>query len=261
MANPISEVLGGAAAIAKGMGITFKEMLKPDTHRRLPRSSREIPGAFSRGSRTAARRERPREVCRVFPVRGGVPGRVYLYRSGREHRPIAHQRRRTFCQGLQYRLQPLYFLWFLCRGLPHGRDYAWAQVRDCQLQYLHLDLPQGTNVGTPTCGCTVSPESGRRNWWRRPLDLNASSHNRDRVMVALLISLLGWVPGLRCTRPGKKVRFEFFAYDFAWGVLIASITLAFTLGSWNTADLTFQDNFFADRLAQDWVRRGGRWNL
>ena len=44
-------------------------------------------------------------------------------------------------------------------------------------------------------------------------------------------------------KAAKKARFEFFAYDFVVGAVLASVIAAFTLGSWDTHDLTFQDNF------------------
>ncbi|MFM2125892.1 MAG: hypothetical protein RL328_2343 [Acidobacteriota bacterium] len=63
------------------------------------------------------------------------------------------------------------------------------------------------------------------------------------VLVALVIGLLGWSAWVSFFKAGKKIRFEFFAYDFAWGVVLATVVAAFTLGSWDSKELTFQDNF------------------
>ncbi len=63
------------------------------------------------------------------------------------------------------------------------------------------------------------------------------------VLVALLIGLFGWGSWASMYKAAKKLRFEFFAYDFAWGVGLAAVAAAFTLGSMNSAELTFQDNF------------------
>ena len=63
------------------------------------------------------------------------------------------------------------------------------------------------------------------------------------VLVALIIGLVGWGGWASFYKAGKKIRFEFFGYDFAWGVLLASVAAAFTLGSWDSKELTFQDNF------------------
>jgi glucose uptake protein len=63
------------------------------------------------------------------------------------------------------------------------------------------------------------------------------------VLAALIISVLGWGSWASMYKAAKKARFEFFAYDFAWGALMAGVVLAFTLGSWNSSELTFQDNF------------------
>lgn len=62
MANPISEVLGGAAAIAKGMGITLKEMLNPTLTEDYP----EAPPKFQeryRGVHQLQRDENGLEKC------------------------------------------------------------------------------------------------------------------------------------------------------------------------------------------------------
>ncbi len=83
------------------------------------------------------------------------------------------------------------------------------------------------------------------------------------VLAALIISVLGWGSWASMYKAAKKARFEFFAYDFAWGALIASIVIAFTLGSWNSADLTFQDNFLlASKRKMAWgVLAGGVFNV
>jgi glucose uptake protein len=64
-------------------------------------------------------------------------------------------------------------------------------------------------------------------------------------------------------KAAKKARFEFFAYDFAWGALLAAVILAFTLGSWNSSELTFQDNFLlAAKRKMAWaVAAGAVFNL
>lgn len=63
------------------------------------------------------------------------------------------------------------------------------------------------------------------------------------VLVALIIGLIGWGSWASLYKAAKKLRFEFFAYDFMLGAAIAAAVAAFTLGSWNSAELTFQDNF------------------
>jgi glucose uptake protein len=63
------------------------------------------------------------------------------------------------------------------------------------------------------------------------------------ALVALLIALFGLGSWAILYKVGKKIRFEYFGYDFAWGVLLAAIIAAFTLGSWNSGELTFQDNY------------------
>lgn len=63
------------------------------------------------------------------------------------------------------------------------------------------------------------------------------------VWVALIISLICWGSWTVFFKSAKKARFEFFAYDFGFGVVLAAIVAAYTFGSWNSSELTFQDNF------------------
>jgi glucose uptake protein len=63
------------------------------------------------------------------------------------------------------------------------------------------------------------------------------------VWLALIGVLICWGSWASLFKSASKARFEFFAYDFSFGVVLASVIAAFTLGSWNNSDLTFQDNF------------------
>lgn len=67
--------------------------------------------------------------------------------------------------------------------------------------------------------------------------------NATAVLVALLISLLGWGAWVCFYKATKRIRFEYLAYDFSWGVALAAVAAAFTLGLWDSKELTFQDNF------------------
>jgi hypothetical protein len=85
MANPLEELIESASAIAKGMGVTFKEMMSPTTTENYPD-------------------EPPKFQERFRGVRGGVPFQLHLYRGGGKHRAGPHLGRRALRQGLQYRL-------------------------------------------------------------------------------------------------------------------------------------------------------------
>src|SRR5438270_5673053 len=62
MANPIEEILGTAAAIAKGMGVTFKEMLSPTVTEFYPDEPARFEERF-RGSHVLQRDENGMEKC------------------------------------------------------------------------------------------------------------------------------------------------------------------------------------------------------
>ena len=144
----IGDVLDSAAAIAKGMSITFKEMLSPAITEEYPDGPAQLRGAVSRSStcfsamRTALKNASP--VSFAPPPAQPIASILKPPRTPR----AADQRRRAIRQSLQHRLQPLHFLRLLRRGVPDRRDYAWAWIRACQLQHIHADLPQRTNAGS-----------------------------------------------------------------------------------------------------------------
>lgn len=63
------------------------------------------------------------------------------------------------------------------------------------------------------------------------------------VLVALIISLIGWGSWVCFYKATRRIRFEYLAYDFTWGVILAAGAAAFTLGIWDSKELTFQDNY------------------
>ncbi len=63
------------------------------------------------------------------------------------------------------------------------------------------------------------------------------------ILILLAVSLLCsgiWASSLKAA---KKWRFELFYYDFTLGVVLAALVAAFTAGSWNQQELTFQDDY------------------
>ena len=99
MAN-IGEVLGAAAAVAKGMGVTFKEMMSPTVTENYPDEPPKFEERF-RGVHVLQRDENGLEKCvACFLCAAACPSELHLHRSRREHRQGSHQRRRTLRQGL-----------------------------------------------------------------------------------------------------------------------------------------------------------------
>ncbi len=72
MANSISEILGSAAAIAKGMSVTLKEMMSPTVTEDYP----DAPAKFQERYRGVHVLQRVRGV--LF-VRGGLPVELHLH--------------------------------------------------------------------------------------------------------------------------------------------------------------------------------------
>jgi len=63
------------------------------------------------------------------------------------------------------------------------------------------------------------------------------------TLLLLVISLICWGSWANTQKLAGKWRFELYYYDFALGFLLLTFAAAFTLGSWNSAELTFQENF------------------
>jgi glucose uptake protein len=63
------------------------------------------------------------------------------------------------------------------------------------------------------------------------------------ALLPLILSMLCWGTWANTQKMGGKWRFELFYYDFTWGILIAAAVAAFTFGSFDQQELTFQDNF------------------
>jgi glucose uptake protein len=62
-------------------------------------------------------------------------------------------------------------------------------------------------------------------------------------LLLFVIGLICWGVWANTFKAAGKWRYELYYVDFAFGVLACATLLAFTLGSWNSSELTFQDNF------------------
>jgi glucose uptake protein len=62
-------------------------------------------------------------------------------------------------------------------------------------------------------------------------------------LVLLVVSMVCWGSWANTQKAASKFRFELYYYDFAFGFVLLTVVAAFTLGSLNPSELTFQDNF------------------
>src|SRR5215813_6919162 len=60
------------------------------------------------------------------------------------------------------------------------------------------------------------------------------------LSVLSMIALASW---LGTYKLAGKWRYEFYYYDYAFGVVLAAVIAAFTFGSMESSELSFQDNF------------------
>ncbi len=63
------------------------------------------------------------------------------------------------------------------------------------------------------------------------------------TLALLVISLLCWGSWANTLKLAGKWRFELYYYDFAIGFAVLAVVAAFTGGTLNSSELTFQDNF------------------
>jgi len=63
------------------------------------------------------------------------------------------------------------------------------------------------------------------------------------TLALLIISLICWGSWANTLKLAGKWRFELYYYDFALGFAALAVVAAFTAGSLNSGELTFQDNF------------------
>jgi glucose uptake protein len=75
------------------------------------------------------------------------------------------------------------------------------------------------------------------------------------TLLSALLLLVCWSSWANLQRLTGRWRFELFYYDFTWGAVLVAVVAAFTLGSMNSQELTFEDNFLLTgyrRMAWAW---------
>lgn len=61
-------------------------------------------------------------------------------------------------------------------------------------------------------------------------------------LLLLILALFCWGSWANSQKLSFKWRFELFYYDFALGLIACAVIAAYTIGSWNTQELSFSDN-------------------
>ncbi len=117
------DILGTAAAIAKGMGVTFKEMMSPTVTEYYPDEPPKFEERY-RGVHVLQRDVNGLEKCvACFLCAAACPANCIYIEAAENTETGAHLRRRALRQRLQHRLQPLHFLRLLRGSLPHRRHH------------------------------------------------------------------------------------------------------------------------------------------
>src|SRR5258708_7005993 len=82
-------------------------------------------------------------------------------------------------------------------------------------------------------------------------------------VLLLVLSAFCWGSWVNAQKLAGKWRFELLYYDYSLGVAVCVVIAAFTLGSMNSTELTFQDNFLiaSNRKMLYAAVSGGIFNL
>ena len=126
-------IVKDAAAIAKGMGITFKEMFKPTEVENYPDGPGPLKGAVFqqrfRGKHQLQRDENGLEKCvACFLCAAACPSNCIYIEAAENTEEVRISSARALRQGLQHRLQPLHLLRLLRRGMSDRCNHAWSWV-------------------------------------------------------------------------------------------------------------------------------------
>ena len=143
-------IVRDAAAIAKGMSITLKEVFQPTEVENYPDGKGPMRGAkFQerfRGKHQLQRDENGLEKCvACFLCAAACPSNCIYIEAAENTEEKRISSRRALRQGLQHRLQPLHLLRLLCRGLPtdaitHGHGFELASLNATTLVMRKEDL-------------------------------------------------------------------------------------------------------------------------
>ena len=151
MANKI-DILGAAAAIAKGMGVTLREMMSPTVTENYPDEPPKFEERY-RGVHVLQRDDNGLEKCvACFLCAAACPSNCIYIEAAENTEQVRISRRRALRQGLQHRLQPLHLLRLLRGGLPHRRHHARPRLRGRQLQHVHAGQAQRGHAGAHAAG-------------------------------------------------------------------------------------------------------------
>ncbi len=127
-------IVRNIAGIAKGMSITFREMLEPTQVENYPDGPGPLRGAVLeqrfRGAHVLQRDENGLEKCvACFLCAAACPANCIYIEAAENTEEQRILLVGALRQGLQHRLQPLHLLRLLRGGLPHRRHHARARLR------------------------------------------------------------------------------------------------------------------------------------
>ena len=232
----------------QGNGGDIPGNVESHAHGRLSRCPCEISGTLPRRSRAAARRKRPGEMRRLLPLRGRLPGRLHLHRSRRKHRELRISGGERYAKVYNIDYNRCIFCGYCVEACPtdaitHGHGFEIASYNTSTLIYrkeqMLVPIPAGRALPAqgryfPTC---------RRPLGRSPPDpsmvLPSTAFAVWILAIVALLCLGSWVNTLKLA---GKWRFEYFYYDFLFGIVICAGVAALALGSGRPQELTLQDN-------------------
>ena len=151
MAN-IGDVFGAAAAVAKGMGVTFKEMMSPTVTENYPDEPPKLQERF-RGVHVLQRDENGLEKCvACFLCAAACPANCIYIEAAENTEKVRISGGERYAKVYNIDYNRCIFCGYLRGSLPHRCDHARPWVRSRQLQHVHPGLPQGRYAGADSAG-------------------------------------------------------------------------------------------------------------
>src|SRR5690349_12820431 len=136
MANPLEELIESASAIAKGMGVTFKEMMSPTVTENYPDEPPRFEERY-RGVHVLQRDSNGMEKCvACFLCAAACPSNCIYIEAAENTDKVRISGGERYAKVYNIDYNRCIFWRILRRGLSYRRDHAWSRLRDRQLQHL-----------------------------------------------------------------------------------------------------------------------------
>ncbi len=159
MANIIGEIFGAAAATAKGMGVTMKEMMSPTVTENYPDEPPKLQERF-RGVHVLQRDENGLEKCvACFLCAAACPSNCIYIEAAENTDKVRISGGERYAKVYNIDYNRCIFCGLLRGSLPHRRHHARPWLRSRQLQHFDSRLHKGRHARAHSAGRQTAGDS------------------------------------------------------------------------------------------------------